>query len=243
MDAEPKTTDGGGVDALAQTGPTLAALERVAVLCAEGNAEGAIETLLSSGYPNRVVARLGYLYRSVPRDLRQDAVADGVAALHQAVVAGRPVRRPGGYLFKVAESRCAEEQRRLEAQRTLDGLEGHQLAGAHAPWADHEGAGVRARRRAAAVCMARELLPRLGQQRAQLVMGFVFDAVEQGRVHVTSRDIADALDLSDDVVRQSLSRGFRRLERLARESGLDVRAGDLLEDLDLDPDDPEEGQQ
>jgi hypothetical protein len=70
-------------------------------------------------------------------------------------------------------------------------------------------------------------------------MGFLFDAVERGAVNVPSQEIAQALGMSDDVVRQSLSRGFRRLARLASDEGLDVQASDLLDDPDFDPDETE----
>lgn len=221
-----------------EKGPTLVALERGAAEAAAGDAEAAVCTVVESGYPDRLVTgTLATRYSRVPRDVRAEAVAEGVAALHQAVVARRPVPRPGGYVLKVADAICAGEQRRQEAQASADGLTDHELLGATAPWADTEDAEVRARRRTAAVRLARTLLPRLGQERGQQAMGYVLDAVERGEVHVPSQDVADALGLSDDVVRQSLSRGFRRLARLAAEQNLDVQAVDLLDDPDFQPDD------
>ncbi len=219
-------------------GPTLLALERAAAQAAEGDAEGALRTVVASGYPDRLVTgTLAARYSRVPRDVRAEAVAEGVAALHQAVVARRPVPRPGGYVLKVADAICANEQRRQEAQASVHVLTDRDLLGATNPWAVTEDAELRARRRTAAVRLARSLLPRLGQERAQQVMGYVLDAVERGDVHVPSQDIAEALGVSDDVVRQSLSRGFRRLARLGAAQGLDVQAVDLIEDPDFEPND------
>ena len=222
-------------------GSVLSALEKAAQLAAEGDAEGAIRTTLDSGYPNGLVnGRLADRYSRVSRDVRMEAVAEGIAALHDAITKGTPVPRPGGYLLKVADRICAQEQRLQEQQATTDGLSDHDLLHARAPWADSEDAVVRARRRTAALRLARSLLPRLGQQRAQEVMGYVFDSVEHGTVDIPSQEIAQALDMSDDVVRQSLSRGFRRLARLAAEEGLDVQASDLLDDPDFDSDENED---
>lgn len=221
--------------------PALRALEEVADLAAAGNAEGAIRAIMDSGYPNRLVngRTLADRYSRVSREVRAEAVAEGVAALHDAIIKETPVPRPGGYVLKVADRLCAQEQRRQEQQASSDVLLDRDLLDARAPWADHEDAEIRGRRRSAALRLARNMLPRLGQQRAQEVMGYLFDAVERGAVNVPSQEIAHALDMSDDVVRQSLSRGFRRLERLAGDEGLDVQAGDLLDDPDFDPDETE----
>lgn len=235
MHDETRQNDGG---VGSSKGPTLLALERAAAQAAQGDAEGAVRTVVASGYPDRLVTgTLAGRYSRVPRDVRAQAVAEGVAALHEAVVAGRPVPRPGGYVLKVADAICANEQRRQEAQSSVDALTDRDLLGATNPWADSEDAELRARRRTAALRLARSLLPRLGQERAQQVMGYVLDAIERGEVHVPSQDVAEALGLSDDVVRQSLSRGFRRLTRLASEQGLDVQAVDLIEDPDFEPND------
>lgn len=221
--------------------PVLQFLEEATRLAASGDAGGAVRAILESGYPNRLIAGrvLADRYSRVSREVRAEAVAEGIAALHEAVSKGTPVSRPAGYVLKVADVICAKEQLRQEKQLTTDGLPDRDLLNARAPWADSEDAVVRARRRSAALRLARGLLPRLGQQRAQEVMAYLFDAVERGAVDVPSKEIAAALDMSDDVVRQSLSRGFSRLTRLAAAEGLDVQAVDLLDDPDFDPEETE----
>lgn len=221
--------------------PVLLALEKAAQQAAAQNAEGAIRTILDSGYPNRLVKGrvLADRYSRVSRDVRAEAVAEGLAALHTAITKETPVQHPGGYVLKVADRICAQEQRIQEQQASSDGLLDRDLLDARAPWADNEDSVIHAKRRSAALRLARSMLPRLGQQRAQEVMGFLFDAVERGAVNVPSQEIAQALGMSDDVVRQSLSRGFRRLARLASDEGLDVQASDLLDDPDFDPDESE----
>jgi len=220
--------------------PVLVALEEATRLAAAGDADRAIRAVLDSGYPNRLVKGrvLADRYTRVSVEVRAEAVAEGVASLHSAIGRGTPVTRPGGYVLKVADRICADEQRRQEQQTSTDGLDDRDLLDARAPWADSEDAVVRARRRDAALRLARSMLPRLGQQRAQEVMGYLFDEIEAGTVDVPSQRIADALGMPDDVVRQSLSRGFKRLTRLAAEEGLDVQAIDLLDDPDFDSDDP-----
>jgi hypothetical protein len=106
----------------------LRALEKAAELAAAGDAEGAVRTILNSGYPNRLVnGRLADRYSRVPRDVRTEAVAEGIASLHTAITKGTPVPRPGGYLLKVADRICAQEQRRQEQQATMDGISDRDL--------------------------------------------------------------------------------------------------------------------
>jgi DNA-directed RNA polymerase specialized sigma24 family protein len=218
------------------TTPVMQGLQESARLAAAGDAGGAVRALVESGYPNGLVRgpHLADRYSRVSAAVRAEAVAEGLAALHRAIGKGTPVSRPGGYVLKAAEVICAEEQRLQERQLSVDGLSDRDLLSAGSPWIDREESEIRARRRAAALKLARGFLPRLGQQRAQEVLGYVFDAVERGIVDLPSRDIADALGFSDDVVRQSLSRGFRRLARIAEEEGLDVEAVDLLDDPDFE---------
>ena len=220
----------------------LSVLDEATRLAAAGDAEGAIRAVLRSGYPNRLIKGrvLADRYSRVSQETRAEAIAEGVAALHTAITTGEPVQRPGGYVLKVADRICAQEQRRQEQQTSTDGLLDRDLLDARAPWADSEDATIRARRRSAALRLARSMLPRLGQQRAQEVMGYLFDEIERGAVDVPSQRIAKALEMSDDVVRQNLSRGFKRLGRLADDEGLDVQATDLLDDPDFDSDDNHE---
>jgi hypothetical protein len=104
--------------------PVLLALEKAAQQAAAQDAEGAIRTILDSGYPNRLVKGrvLADRYSRVSRDVRAEAVAEGLAALHTAITKETPVRHPGGYVLKVADRICAQEQRMQEQQASSDGL-------------------------------------------------------------------------------------------------------------------------
>lgn len=75
-------------------------------------------------------------------------------------------------------------------------------------------------RKRIALATARSLLPRLGQENVRRVMAYIFDAVEAGQEDISSPDIADALGLTSDTVRQARHRGFERLQRIAKEEKL-----------------------
>lgn len=58
-------------------------------------------------------------------------------------------------------------------------------------------------------------------------MAYVIDAVEAGRDDVPSTEIAEFLGLTPGTVRTSLSRGFDRLKRIARDEHLIDQVTDL----------------
>ena len=76
-------------------------------------------------------------------------------------------------------------------------------------------------RRLEAIELARRLIPRLGQDSVQSVMRRILDAIEDGVPSITTADLAMATGMTEDGVRQCRSRGFRRLERIVRDEGLE----------------------
>ncbi len=81
--------------------------------------------------------------------------------------------------------------------------------------------------------MARELLPRIGYGQVVDVMEILIDAVENELPDLPAADIAEQLDISAAAARTLVSRGLKRLRRLADQEG--VAALVELSDTDTDP--------
>ena len=193
-----------------------------------------IRHLFESGFVDGLVRRFQRGWSLLDHAAIEDAVADAVLALYDALAAGRKVASPEAYVFKVAGN-CAQALHKRITDRDdhydFDGVE-----------ESHPGSGEPGRvdLREEALRVARRLLPRLGQTNIERVMGMVFDAVEADIPDISPSEIAEALGLSPTVVRQSLRRGFQRLERIALEDGLQLNIADVLEDDAALLDDEEE---
>ncbi len=199
-----------------------AALERAREAAANRDPEGMATALYASPILDGLVRRIDQRYHRLQLEDAQDAVAEAVEALYAAVSQGRRIFSLGGYLWKVASRKAFDMDRRARGETIVDETKLEALAGAAAEGTDADIAAQerRAEQREKALKTARALLPQLGQKNLRQVMGYIFDALEAGEVDVPGQEIADALGLSLGTVHTSLSRGFRRLERLAREKGL-----------------------
>jgi len=201
------------------------ALQRAKDAVAAGDPKGMTVALYESGVLDGLVFRLRGKWPDLAFDDVDYAVGQAVDVLYQAVTRGDRVANLVAFLWKVSDRRLWDRDREAKRERATDPAE---IAMRRDETAADEGAGERDaseetsrdERRAKALAVARSLLPRLGQENVQVVMAYVLDAVEAGREDICNQEIADALGLSGDTIRTSLSRGFRRLERIAREENL-----------------------
>lgn len=194
----------------------------------EGDAALVVELLVRSGYNNSLIDRLDRRYPGLDRSVCEELVAEGVAVVHKAVVDRRLVSNPAPYLLRVATRHANREVERLRGQVSLDKVDDRDLYRAHDAL---ENPATTEALKKEALRVARSLIAQLGLETVQRVMTLIFDAVELGHVGITNADVAEILDLDVDAVRQARSRGFRRLERLARENGYgDMRALELEDD-------------
>lgn len=205
-------------------------LARAAEAGAAGDLEEMVTALYRSGYLDGLRRILAKRCSEVPHPELDYAVSRGVDALYESVRDGRKIRNVGAFLYKVAFRRALDYARlRARESLTLDEAEWPAHVADKDPDIEDPDA-----LRAEALRHARRLLPQLGQTNVQRVMAMVLDAVEAQVDDLSNEDIATALGLSIDTVKQSKSRGFRRLRRLAHEEGL---AGpSLIRDLKDDSD-------
>jgi len=191
---------------------------------AGGNPESMIEHLYASFYLDGLARGIQRRWPSLPAEDVDFAIAQAVDALYQAVQKKSVVNLPG-FLWKVADRKANDCYQIHSRERATDPEELVNISDKYAPTDfpteakpseddDFE------KRRLEALRLARSLIPRLGQQNIQAVFNYLLDALEAGAVDVPNAEIADALGLSAQTVRTSLSRGFARLTRIARAEGL-----------------------
>jgi DNA-directed RNA polymerase specialized sigma24 family protein len=191
---------------------------RIAVgYAAEGNAWAMLAHLQRANVLAGVKIAFRRKWADLPDEEIDDILGRGVDALFQKVNRGDQVENPVGYLLQVMHHEAHDYTARQEKIVPLD---------AWREEAHPSGAQSTSPDRSAALRLARDILPRLGQHNVQTVMAYIFDAVEAGRSNVTSTEIASATCLTEDSVRQCRSRGFRRLERIAQEDQVRPKAAD-----------------
>lgn len=206
-----------------------------------GDPRGMLTALYKSHVLDGICWRLAAAWGAIAFEDIQLLVAEAVDVLYEKVRNGEKIRRIVPYLLKVStrkaydfhESRCAvdavdpadlETAVGKEARRRFESKERQAEASTSEPVDDLD----YEERRRIALRIARGLLPRLGQQRIQDVMGYIFDAIEAGHEDIPNEDIEDALGLSAETVRTAKSRGFARLSRIGKEEKLLPRNFDLL---------------
>jgi len=178
-------------------------------------------------------------------------VAAAVDVLYEKVRRGEQIRRIAPFLVKVASRKAYDFD---ESRRVIDALDPADVEAAAGKEAcrhfEREEQQAKPKtpdpddeldyedKRRIALRIARGLLPRLGQQRIQDVMGYILDAIEAGHDDISNEEIEDALGLSPDTVRTSKSRGFTRLARIAKAEKLLAQDFDLL-GLDADAEESE----
>jgi len=207
---------------------TTVALGQATEAIAAGDPKGMLEHLYSSYFLDGLARGIRRRWPSLSRDDIDFVIAQAVDALYRWVSERKKILNLAAFLWKVADRKANDfHERRLrekavdpeDLQRLSDkGISARALSSRQGT--DSAATDDYDRRRAEAISIARGLLPRLGQQNVQSVLGYVLDALEVGEVDVPNAEIAAALGISLETVRTSLSRGFARLARIAREEGL-----------------------
>jgi len=210
----------------------------VALRAAEtGNPAGMLEALHNSRVLDGLVRHVRHRWDDLDEDDAENVVAESVDALYANASKGGKIRQPAAYLFKVAMNLAQDRyEAKIQHDPFDDENEVHNREPQHSRTADRD------QLRTQALAIARRLLPLLGQENMQLVMTYYLDAVEKRIAHVSTEEVAEALGLSPETVRQHKSRGFRRLKRVAREQGIkleDTLVGDRANDEQTEGEDYE----
>jgi RNA polymerase sigma factor (sigma-70 family) len=220
------------------------ALAQATEAAASADPKRMLEHLYSSFFLDGLARGLRRRWHSLSRDDIEFVIAQAVDALYKSVSQGKKILNLAAFLWKVADRKANDFYERRLREKAVDPEELQKLSDqatlARSSFDRHIGSDPEddyERRRAEAVRIARNLLPRLGQQNIQSVFAYVLDALEAGEVDVPNHEIGKALGISPETVRTSLSRGFARLTRIARAEGLmdnNAELGALSEAIPVD---------
>ncbi|MBD2771300.1 RNA polymerase sigma factor [Iningainema tapete] len=207
-------------------------LTRAKEAAASGEPGKMLEFLHRSFVLDGLTRRIALKWRSLSRDEVDDIVAKAVDILYEAIRDGKKVSKLVPYLLKTCEHKACDYYRTRQNEKpvTPDDLE--HIADQSSELEDDFDRSTKEldweEKRSRAIAIARSLIPRLGQHNVQKVMNYILDALSVDCVDISNAEIAEALGLSLDVVRQSKHRGFQRLERIVREEGLAAQMSDVV---------------
>jgi DNA-directed RNA polymerase specialized sigma24 family protein len=180
------------------------------------------------GLTNRIASK----WRSLSRDEVELIIAEAVDILYEAIRKGKKVSNLVAYLWKTSDHKACDYYRTQQQNRkTLTSDELEQIPDPSTKIEDELDSCTQEldweEKRSQVIAIVRSLLPRLGQHNVQNVMSCILDALAADCMDISNAEIAEALGLTLDVVRQSKKRGFDRLERIVREEGLAAQVRDV----------------
>ena len=184
-----------------------------------------LEALEASRYLDGLRRRLQKDWgRRLPREQVDDCVAQAVDAACANAFEGRSIRSLGAWLWKAAKN-TANDAWQLDYSRRVNLDDANMAVFGEAdetPADREERRKLRALRRKEGIRIARELLPRIGEGQVLDVMALVIDAVEDGLPDLPASSIAEALGISSNAARALVSRGLKRLRRVAEQEGIEI---------------------
>lgn len=192
-----------------------------------GDIRAALEMLYLGHILDGLYRRLRKKWGKLSEDEIHESLAQAIVQLIEKVIEGEEVSKPVSYLIKVSDGIAyniwkGNEQYSEKEIDKLSLVEKNQNNTSNAINYDEA--------MKKALSIAKNFLPKLGQENVQLVMEYILDALERGVEDITNQEIGDALNLSPDVVRQSKTRGWQRLERIAKENGYHLNMRFLKDD-------------
>ena len=179
-----------------------------------------LEALYASRFLDGLTRRMRSKWKGLIADDVDDAVAMAVGVLYRDVKEGKVVSDPFGYLWRVTDRKAFSIRQQRTDERATDPVNLDRIESEPDLSDDDEARGEDGTiLRKKTVEIARSLLPQIGQANVVKVMEFILEAIEQGAEEITTGQIVEATGLSSENARQCKSRGFRRLERAAKEAG------------------------
>lgn len=199
-----------------------------------GNLGGMLEALHKSFALDGLSRQLASKWPSFSPNEVNDIIAEAVDVLWEAIRKRKKVSNLVGFLWKTCDNKACNHYKEQKNRSVLTPEALEQIPAQSNEITDNADNPADEldweRKRPRVIALVRSLVPRLGQHNAQKVMSYILDALEANCMDISNAEIAEALGLSLEVVRQSKSRGFKRLERIVREEGLvaQVKAVDEL---------------
>lgn len=206
-------------------------LTRAKEAAASGEPGKMLEFLHRSFVLDGLTRKIALKWRSLSPDEVDDIVAKAVDILYGAIREGKKVSKLVPYLLKTCEHKACDYYRARKNEKPLTPDDLEHIADQSSELEEDFDSTTKEldweEKRSRAIAIARSLIPRLGQHNVQKVMDYILDALSADCVDISNAEIAEALGLSLDVVRQSKRRGFQRLKRIVREEGLAAQVNDI----------------
>lgn len=193
------------------------------------NLKEMVQILYLSDFLTGLEARIMKNYSYISEEDIAMFITSAIESLYIKLSNEDYVANPGGYLYTVVKFKLHEFIKKQK--RITDGLRNKQLVES----AYEKGLGQQEELDdeyclKLAIREARRLIPKLGQENIQKVMGYVLDCLEVQKFDIRPIEIAEILGMNPNTVRTNLKRGYERLERAALEASSAER---LLSELQL----------
>jgi DNA-directed RNA polymerase specialized sigma24 family protein len=199
---------------------------------AAGDLGRMLEALHRSFVLDGLTRQIASKWRSLSRDDVELIIAEAVDILYAAIRDRKKVSNLVAYLWKTSDHKADDYYRTQQKNRKiLTPNELEQIPDQSTELEDELDSSTQEldweEKRPRVIAIVRSLLPRLGQHNVQNVMTYILEALSADCMDISNAEIAEALGLTLDVVRQSKKRGFDRLERIVREEGLAAQVSDV----------------
>lgn len=211
-------------------------MQRAQTAVNRGDPLDMLEALTTSGYLDGLRRRLQKQWETLPSTEVDECIAEAVDGACAAVFRGRRIGTLGAWLWKAARN-IADDKWRSDYSRRQDFDTAALPTRPDPSETVREAAARRAleeARRKEAVRVARELLPRIGHGQVVAVMEVLIDAAENELPDLPPSAIAEHVGISENAARTLVSRGLKRLRRLAEQEGVGLPMD--LPDTDTDGD-------
>lgn len=214
---------------MSEAGPQLAGepgrdlMEDARDAAAGGNFRAMMDAIVESHF-------LDALYRYLLKDWSQfdesdaaDLVGQAVDEFYRRAREGTKIWKPRSYLFQILQKLAIKEHERRKPLTELD-----EVTGAEAAQRACQEQQIlintvpRADRVRAAIQIARQLIPGVGEGRLQQVCEFYIDAVEKELPSVEDETLAETFGISLETARRLKNRALERLAREARKAGVKI---------------------
>ncbi len=196
-------------------------LDKAQLAVNQGDVLAMLRALGTSGYLDGLTRRLQKKWSgSLPWEEVNECIAQSVDAACAAVRRGHAIRTLDAWLWKSAD-KIANDRWRFDLSKRVEFNEDTLLAVLNASQGD-ENEVEKDREKYEAIKIARLLLPKIGEGQVRDVMELVIDAAEDGLPDLPPSSIADELGISSDAARALVSRGLKRLRRLAEQESVEV---------------------
>ena len=205
-----------------------ALLERAQEALSRGNVAEMLLALAESRFLDGLTRRLQEKWGDVlPRIEVDDCIAKAVDAACAAAFRGHVIESLGAWLWKSADNMAHDKWRLEYRPRVVSDVEeiSVKVGAGETGRERREREDIEEMRRQEAIRTARRLLPRIGEGQIVDVMELVVNAAEHRLPDLPASSIATALGINNNAARSLVSRGMKKLRRLAKEEGAEAPTG------------------